>query len=199
MLHRMSNGLGIFVAAKNNRAIHVSEMPDLTGNSTKIAFSHNHTRNRWHPTSDQRLVARGARGRASQGDRAASVLSHRLDGNGSRGKLWRHNEVAKAMDYMLRLIDVFTRFLDDGRICLGNNSAERELRGVALARKSWLFAGSDRGSAHAALMLTLIRTAKLNEVDPQGVLAWIADHKITDLTALLHWNWRHAIPVVGTA
>jgi hypothetical protein len=48
--------------------------------------------------------------------------------------------VAKAMDYMLRLIDVFTRFLDDGRICLGNNSAERELRGVALARKSWLFA-----------------------------------------------------------
>ena len=85
MLHRMSNGLGIFssIAAKNNRAIHVSEMPDLTGNSTKIAFSHNHTRNRWHPTSDQRLVARGARGRASQGDRAASVLSHRLDGNGS--------------------------------------------------------------------------------------------------------------------
>jgi transposase len=103
------------------------------------------------------------------------------------------------MDYMLRLIDVFTRFLDDGRICLGNNSAERELRGVALAHKSWLFAGSDRGSAHAAVMLTLIRTAKLNEVDPQGVLAWIADHKITDLAALLPWNWRHAIPIAGTA
>ena len=96
-------------------------------------------------------------------------------------------------------IDVFTRFLDDGRICLGNNSAERELRGVALARKSWLFTGSDRGSAHAAVMLTLIRTAKHNDVDPQGVLAWIADHKITDLAALLPWNWRHAIPVAGTA
>jgi transposase IS66 family protein len=64
-----------------------------------------------------------------------------------RGKLSRHNEVAKAMDYMLRRIDVFTRFLDDGRICLSNNAAERELRGIALGRKSWLFAGSDRGGA----------------------------------------------------
>jgi len=73
------------------------------------------------------------------------------------------------------------------------------LRGVALARKSWLFAGSDRGSAHAAVMLTLIRTAKLNDVDPQGVLAWIADHKITELAALLPWDWRHTIPVADTA
>src|SRR5215831_10565035 len=59
-----------------------------------------------------------------------------------RGKLSRHNEVAKAMDYMLKRIEVFTRFLDDGRICLSNNAAERELRGIALGRKSWLFAGS---------------------------------------------------------
>jgi pRiA4b ORF-3-like protein/transposase IS66 family protein len=58
-----------------------------------------------------------------------------------RGKLSRHNEVAKAMDYMLKRIDVFTRFLEDGRICLSNNAAERELRGIALVRKSWLFAG----------------------------------------------------------
>jgi hypothetical protein len=62
-----------------------------------------------------------------------------------RSKLSRHNEVAKAFDYMLKRIDVFTRFLDDGRICLSNNAAERELRGIALGRKSWLFAGSDRG------------------------------------------------------
>ena len=103
------------------------------------------------------------------------------------------------MDYMLRLIDVFTRLLDDGRICLGNNSAERELRGVALARKSWLFAGSDRGSAHAAVMLTLIRTAKLNDVEPQwcaGLDRRSQDHRPA---ALLPWNWRHAIPVAGTA
>jgi transposase len=120
-----------------------------------------------------------------------------------RGKLSRYNEVAKAMDYMLRRIDVFTRFLDDGRICLSNNAAERELRGIALGRKSWLFAGSDRGGERAAVMLTLIRTAKLNDVDPRAwladVLARIADHKITDLAALLPWNWHHAIPVARAA
>ena len=73
-----------------------------------------------------------------------------------RGKLSRHNEVAKAMDYMLKAIDVFTRFLDDGRICLSNNPAEAELRGIALGRKC-MFAGSDRGGERAAVMLTLIR------------------------------------------
>jgi hypothetical protein len=54
------------------------------------------------------------------------------------------------MDYMLKRIDVFTRFLEDGRICLSNNAAERELRGIALGRKCWLFAGSDRGGERAA-------------------------------------------------
>jgi hypothetical protein len=111
-----------------------------------------------------------------------------------RAKLSRHNDVAKAMDYMLKRIDAFTRFLDDGRICLSNNAAERTLRGIALGRKSWLFAGSDRGGERAAIMLTLIQTAKLNNVDPQAwladVLARIADHKITDLAALLPWNWN---------
>ena len=112
-----------------------------------------------------------------------------------RAKLSRHNEVAKAMDYMLKRIDVFTRFLEDGRICLSNNAAERELRGIALGRKSWLFAGSDRGGERAAVMLTLIRTFSLNDIDPQvwlaeHVLARINDHKITDLAALLPWNWR---------
>ena len=110
-----------------------------------------------------------------------------------RAKLSRHNEVAKAIDYMLKRVGVFTRFLDDGRICLSNNAAERELRGIALGRKSWLFAGSDRGGERAAVMLTLIHTAKLNNVDPQAwladVLARINDHKITELAALLPWNW----------
>ena len=110
-----------------------------------------------------------------------------------RAKLSRHNEVAKAMEYMLRRIEVFTRFIEDGRICLSNNAAERALRGIALGRKSWLFAGSDRGGERAAVMLTLIQTARLNDVDPQAwladVLARINDHKITDLAALLPWNW----------
>ena len=99
-----------------------------------------------------------------------------------------------ATAHTLKRIDAFTRFLDDGRICLSNNAAERALRGIALGRKSWLFAGSDRGGERAAIMLTLIQTAKLNDVDPQAwladVLARIADHKINDLAALLPWNWR---------
>jgi transposase len=74
---------------------------------------------------------------------------------------------------------------------------------IALGRKSWLFAGSDRGGERAAVMLTLIQTARLNEVDPRAwladVLARIADHKISDLAALLPWNWRHAIPVERAA
>ncbi len=73
---------------------------------------------------------------------------------------------------MLKRWPAFTRFLDDGRICLTNNAAERALRGIALGRRAWLFAGSDRGGERAAAMYTLIATAKLNDIDPQ---AWLAD------------------------
>lgn len=111
-----------------------------------------------------------------------------------RTKLSRHAEVAKAMDYMLKRWQAFTRFLDDGRICLSNNAAERALRGIALGRKAWLFAGSERGGERAAIMYTLIQTAKLNDVDPQAwladVLARIADHPINRIDELLPWNWE---------
>ena len=87
-----------------------------------------------------------------------------------------------------------TRFLGDGQICLTNNAAERELRGIALGRKSWLFAGSDRGGERAAVMYTLIQTARLNGVDPQAwladVLARINDHNIHRLDQLLPWNCK---------
>jgi transposase len=113
-----------------------------------------------------------------------------------RAKLSRHAEVAKAMDYMLKRWTAFTRFLEDGRICLSNNAAERALRGIALGRKSWLFAGSERGGERAAIMYTMIQTAKLNNVDPYAwladVLARIADHPMNDLAALLPWNWKSA-------
>ena len=113
-----------------------------------------------------------------------------------RAKLSRHNDVAKAMNYMLKRWATFTRFLDDGRICLTNNAAERALRGIALGRKSWLFAGSDRGGERAAVMYTLIQTARLNDVDPQAwladVLARINDHNIQGLDQLLPWNWKTA-------
>ena len=110
-----------------------------------------------------------------------------------RAKLSRHAPVAKAMDYMLRRWDRFARFLDDGRICLSNNAAERALRGIALGRKSWRFASSDRGGRRAAAMYTLIGTAKLNDVDPQAwladVLDRIAETPQSRLDELLPWNW----------
>ncbi len=111
-----------------------------------------------------------------------------------RAKLSKHAPVAKAFDYMLRRWDSFARFLEDGRVCLTNNSAERALRGLALGRKSWLFAGSDRGGDRAAIMYTLIGSAKLNDIDPQAwlvdVLKRIADHPAQRLGELLPWHWK---------
>jgi len=111
-----------------------------------------------------------------------------------RAKLSGGNDLAKAMDYMLKRWTAFTRFLDDGRICLSNNAAERALRGIALGRKSWLFAGSDRGGQRAAAMYSIIVTATMNDVDPQAwladVLTRIAEHPVHRLDELLPWNWR---------
>ena len=120
-----------------------------------------------------------------------------------RARLSRHAPVAKAMDYMLTRWDGFAGFLDDGRICLTNNAAERSLRGIALGRKAWLFAGSERGGERAALMYTLIATAKLNDVDPQAwladVLARIADTPMARLHQLLPWRWRDQHNLVNAA
>jgi transposase len=114
----------------------------------------------------------------------------------TRGKMSRHADVAKAIDYMLKRWDAFSRFLQDGRICLTNNAAERALRGIALGRKAWLFAGSDSGGERAASMYSLIQTAKLNDVDPRAwladVLRRINDHPASRLDALLPWNWDGA-------
>jgi transposase len=111
-----------------------------------------------------------------------------------RSTLSRHAPVAQAIDYMLRRWSQFTTFLDDGRICLTNNAAERALRGLALGRKSWLFAGSERGADRAAFMYTLIVTAKLNDIDPQAwladTLARIASMPQRNLHTLLPWNWK---------
>jgi hypothetical protein len=111
-----------------------------------------------------------------------------------RSRLSRSAAVVTPIDYMLKRWDRFARFIEDGRVCLTNNAAERALRGFALGRKSWLFAGSERGADRAAAMTTLIMTAKLNDVDP---LAWLADvlARIADipqarLPELLPWNWN---------
>jgi transposase len=111
-----------------------------------------------------------------------------------RARLSRHNDVAQAMDYMLKRWAAFARFLSDGRICLSNNAAERALRGIALGRRAWLFAGSDRGGERAAFMYSLIVTAKMNDIDPQAwladVLRRIADHPASRLADLLPWHWK---------
>ena len=84
---------------------------------------------------------------------------------GSRAKLSAKADMAKAIDYMLKRWPSFVRFLDDGRICLTNNAAERPLRGIAVGRRNWTLAGSDAGGRRAAAMYTLIETCKLNDVD----------------------------------
>ncbi|UVK48310.1 IS66 family transposase (plasmid) [Mesorhizobium sp. AR07] len=111
-----------------------------------------------------------------------------------RDTLSRSSEVLKPINYMLRRWADFARFIDDGRICLSNNAAERALRGIALGRRNWTFAGSLRGADRAAVMLTLITTARLNDIDPKAwladVLARIADLPASRLHELLPWQWK---------
>jgi transposase len=111
-----------------------------------------------------------------------------------RATLTRSSEVIGAIDYMLKRWDGFARFLEDGRVCLTNNAAERALRGIALGRRNWTFAGSQRGADRATVMLTLITTCRLNDVDPKAwladVLARIADLPVARLHELLPWEWK---------
>ena len=104
------------------------------------------------------------------------------------------SDTAKAINYILSRWASFTRFLDDGRICMSSNAAERALRGIAVGRRNWTFCGSDSGGHRAAAIYTLIETAKLNDVDPQAwladVLARLPDHPAQRLDDLLPWNWK---------
>ncbi len=113
---------------------------------------------------------------------------------GERRKLSSKGPLAKAIGYTFNHWKALTHFLDDGRICLSNNAAERAVRGIAVGRRNWTFCGSDEGGHRAAVMYTLIETAKLNGVDPKAwladVLARIADHPVHRLGELLPWNWQ---------
>ena len=120
-----------------------------------------------------------------------------------RKKLSSKAPVAKAIDYSLKRWPAFTRFLDDGRVCLSNNAAERAVRGIAVGRRNWTFCGSDSGGRRAAAIYTLIETCKLNDVDPRAwladVLPRIADHPAKKIADLLPWNWKAALPVTAVA
>lgn len=108
------------------------------------------------------------------------------------GKLSQKGATAKAVNYALNNEQAFKRFLDDGKIEIDNNAAERALRSVAVGRKNWLFAGSDKGGEVAANIYSLIETAKLNDINPwlylKKVLSVIQDHNSQKLVELLPWN-----------
>jgi len=110
-----------------------------------------------------------------------------------RIRVSKNSETGKAIDYSLKRWTALTRFLDDGRLCMSNNAAERELRAVAMGRKNWTFAGSDEGGGRAAALYTLIATATLNDVDPQAwladMLARLPDHPARRIDQLLPWEW----------
>ena len=120
-----------------------------------------------------------------------------------RAKLSSKNPVAKAINYSLKRWAAMTRFLADGRICLSNNAAERSLRGIAVGRHNWTFAGSDRGGQRAAAIYTLIETCKLNDIDPRAwladVLTHLPDHPASRVAELLPWNWRNPQPTAKAA
>lgn len=136
---------------------------------------------------DQRLAVRRARSKPLVDDLEKWLREERK-------KLSSKSSLAKAMDYSLKRWTALTRFLDDGRICMSNNAAERAVRGIAVGRRNWTFAGSDTGGARAAVIYTLIETCKLNDIDPRAwladALARIADHPAKRIAELLPWNWK---------
>ena len=119
------------------------------------------------------------------------------------GRVSAKSEIAAAIGYSLTRWKALTRYVDDGRIEIDNNAAERALRGVSLGRKNYLFMGSDAGGERAAAIYSLVETAKLNGLDPQAylreVLERIAEHPVNRIDELLPWNigacagqWRRA-------
>ena len=109
-------------------------------------------------------------------------------------KLSPKSDPAKAIAYSLNRWQALTRFLDDGRLCMTNNAAEREIRAVAVGRHNWTFAGSDEGGRRAAALYTLVNSAKLNDIDPQAwlahALANLPDHPQSRIAEFLPWNFK---------
>src|SRR5262249_18119882 len=138
-------------------------------------------------TAQERVRVRNERSRS-----LVIELERWLRDQRARGS--KNSETGKAIDYSLKRWTALTRFLDDGRLCMSNNAAERELRAVAVGRRNWTFAGSDDGGRRTAAAYTLIATAKLNDIDAQ---AWLADalprlpdHPAKRIHELLPWNWQ---------
>jgi len=112
-------------------------------------------------------------------------------------------DLVNAFRYALARWPAFCLFLDDGRVAIDNNAAERALKPIGIGRKNWLFAGAATGAETLARAMTLIETAKMNGLDPQAwltdVLARVNDHKINRLDELLPWNWTRLAPIAQAA
>jgi transposase len=113
------------------------------------------------------------------------------------------SDLAKAFRYGLSRWPSLCLFLEDGRVAMDNNAAERALRPIGIGRKNWLFAGADTGAETLARAMTIIETAKMNGIDPQAYLAdvldRIHDHKINRLDELLPWNWSPVTAIAAEA
>ena len=146
--------------------------------------------------ADERRAMRQENSRAIVAD-LGSLLREKLGLTSQKPKL------AEAIRYTLSRWRGLTRFLNDGRIEIDSNTVERSIRPIALGRKSWLFAGSERGAERAAAMTTLIMKAKLNDVDPLAwladVLARIADTPHSRLHELLPWEWNSGPRLMASA
>jgi transposase len=119
------------------------------------------------------------------------------------GSIPGKSDLAKAIRYARSRWDALTAYVDDGRLELSNNAAENAIRPVTLGRKNWLFAGSDGGGERAAIMYTLIRTAKLNGLEPEAwlrdVLGRIGGHPINRVDEFLPWHWAKRADAVKLA
>ncbi len=141
-----------------------------------------------HP-ADQRRAVRQARS-------GAKVEAFRDWAEAQLGRVSGKSDLAKAFRYALRRWPSFTLFVDDGRVAMDNNPAERAIKPVVIGRKNWLFAGADAGGETLADAMTIIESAKLSGLDPEAYLAdifrRIHDHKINRLDELLPWHWAEA-------
>jgi hypothetical protein len=114
-----------------------------------------------------------------------------------RRRLSSKANLAKALQYALTRWDALSLYITDGRLGIGNNPGERALRTIAITRKNFLFLGSDAGGERAAVIYTVLQSAKLNGLDPEAYLADVIDrmakgHPINRLSELLPWNWTKA-------
>ena len=117
-----------------------------------------------------------------------------------RQRLVKADATARAIDYSLSNWPALTTFLDDGAVPIDNNAAENAIRPLAVGRKNWLFVGSQLAGERAAVLMSLIESAKLNGHDPWAYLKDVFERlpslKNRDLAQLLPHNWRPASSIV---